>query len=173
MLDFDRDIIEAIQLIRSHEVEQVQIADLLTGAVGYANRGLTSSEAKSALVDRIKQRSKYTLLRTTLLSESRFNLFQWSGGYGARNRGNGLSYRLASRPCRVQSIQRQLGALLRCTVRCFRTRLHSRESRFSVSAASASKEARVTRKAVWLLAPDLRRRNRGRPHYRSSPMRAD
>jgi hypothetical protein len=51
MLDFDRDIIEAIQLIRSHEVEQVQIADLLTGAVGYANRGLTSSEAKSASVD--------------------------------------------------------------------------------------------------------------------------
>jgi hypothetical protein len=85
MLDFDRDIIEAIQLVRSHEVEQVQLADLLTGAVGYANRGLTSSEAKSGLVDRIKQRSKYSLIRTTLLSESKFNLFQWSGVYGSRN----------------------------------------------------------------------------------------
>jgi hypothetical protein len=60
-------------------VEQLQLADLLLGAVGYANRGLSSSAAKSALVERIKKRTGYGLTRPTLLRESKFNLFIWRG----------------------------------------------------------------------------------------------
>jgi hypothetical protein len=47
--------------------------------VGYANRGLSSSAAKSALVERIKKRTGYGLTRPTLLRESKFNLFIWRG----------------------------------------------------------------------------------------------
>jgi hypothetical protein len=75
--DFERRIIERVQQVRSHEVELVQLADLLTGAVSYANRALESSAAKVALVARIRERSKYSLVRTTLLREQKMNIFVW------------------------------------------------------------------------------------------------
>lgn len=78
MYDFSRQIIERVQLVRSHEVEILQLADLLIGAVAYTNRGLISSEAKLQLVDRLQQRSGYTLTRTTLLREDKMNLFRWN-----------------------------------------------------------------------------------------------
>lgn len=76
--DFDRQIIEQLQPVVSHEVEILQLCDLLTGAVGYANRGLVSSAAKLALVERIKSRSGYNLTHTTLLRERKFNLLRWN-----------------------------------------------------------------------------------------------
>jgi len=76
--DFDRAIIQRIQLVRSHEVEQIQLADLLIGIVGYANRGLTTSAAKVRLVARMRELSRYSLLKTTLLREDKVNLFHWS-----------------------------------------------------------------------------------------------
>lgn len=42
--DFDRNIVERLQQIRSHESALLQLADLLIGAVGYHNRGLTGSQ---------------------------------------------------------------------------------------------------------------------------------
>lgn len=75
--DFKRDIIERIQTIRSHEAEHLQLADLLTGIVSYANRGLTTSRAKEALVRRLRRRTGYTLKQTTLLGEQKVNLFRW------------------------------------------------------------------------------------------------
>jgi hypothetical protein len=75
--DFERQIIERIQPVRSHEVEQVQLADLLIGTVGYANRGLDTNAAKLALVQRMRRRSGYELTRTTLLREEKVNLFRW------------------------------------------------------------------------------------------------
>lgn len=75
--DFDRQVIERLQSVRSHEVQPLQLADLLTGAVGYANRGLASSAAKHRLVERIKERSRYSLTRSTLLREDKFNVFVW------------------------------------------------------------------------------------------------
>jgi len=75
--DFSREVIERIQTVRSHEVEQLALADLLIGAVAYANRGLTGSAAKRNLVELMRQRSHYKLTLTTLLQEDKVNLFQW------------------------------------------------------------------------------------------------
>ncbi len=77
MYDFSREIVEPIQLARSHEVELLQMADMLCGAVGYVNEGLATSQAKLALVERIRNRTGYTLTRSTLLREMKFNLFRW------------------------------------------------------------------------------------------------
>lgn len=75
--DFSREIIERIQLVQSKELEILQLTDLLIGAVGYANRGLEGSPAKTKLVELIKRRSGYSLNRTTLLRESKVNLLRW------------------------------------------------------------------------------------------------
>ncbi len=77
MYDFERKIITRIQTIRSHEVEQLQLADLLIGLVGYANKSLETSTAKQALIERMRQRSHYSLTKTTLLREDKVNLFRW------------------------------------------------------------------------------------------------
>lgn len=75
--DYQKNIIKRVQQVRSHEVEILQLADLLIGAVGYINRGLASSKAKNELIDLIKQRSKYSLVKSTLLKERKFNIFIW------------------------------------------------------------------------------------------------
>lgn len=80
--DFNREIVERVQVVESHAVEHLQLADLLLGAVGYANRGLSGNAGKEALIARIRQRSGYTLTRPTLLREQKFNLFIWRGQHG-------------------------------------------------------------------------------------------
>jgi len=39
MYDFNKEIIQKVQIIRSHEVEIIQLADLLIGAVSSINQG--------------------------------------------------------------------------------------------------------------------------------------
>lgn len=78
MYDFSRQVIERLQLVQSHEIEQLQLADLLIGAVSYVNRGLNTNLGKVALIERIKQRSHYSLNRTTLLREDKVNLLRWN-----------------------------------------------------------------------------------------------
>lgn len=80
--DFSREIIERLQLVRSHEIELLQLTDLLIGALSYLNRELSGNEGKNTLVERIIQRSGYSLKASTLYKESKFNLFCWraSGG---------------------------------------------------------------------------------------------
>lgn len=82
--DFQRNIIERVQIIRSHEVEILQVADLLIGAIAYVNRGLSSSVAKQRIIDRIRKRSRYDLTKTTLLLERKFNLFKWHASEGSK-----------------------------------------------------------------------------------------
>ncbi len=77
MYDFSQTVIERMQLVHSHEVEQLQLADLLIGAVGYVNRNLQGSNAKLELINRIKERSNYTLSKTTFLKENKMNIFVW------------------------------------------------------------------------------------------------
>lgn len=80
--DFDRESIERIQQIRSHESELLQVADLLIGALSYLHRGLTTSSAKQALIDQIKRLSGYSLERNTLYREEKFNLLVWQAANG-------------------------------------------------------------------------------------------
>ncbi len=82
LYDFNRKIVERVQVVESHAVEQLQLADLLLGAVCYANRGLNQSAAKQALVERIRSRTGYSLTRPTLLREDKFNVFVWRGQIG-------------------------------------------------------------------------------------------
>jgi hypothetical protein len=78
-----KEIIKKVQQVRSQEVELIQLADLLTGAVSYVNRGLTDSKAKNILIEHIRHRSKYTLTKSTLIREQKFNIFLWeSSKYG-------------------------------------------------------------------------------------------
>lgn len=78
LYDFDRRIVARVQTVRSHEVSPLQIADVLLGAVSYANRHGEASIAKRALVKRIRDRSGYSLTHSTLLGEHKFNIFHWS-----------------------------------------------------------------------------------------------
>ena len=81
--DFEKEIIKKVQQVRSHEVELIQVADLLTGALSYINRGLSGSKAKNLLIDHIRHRSKYSLTKSTLIREQKFNIFIWeSSKYG-------------------------------------------------------------------------------------------
>jgi hypothetical protein len=77
LYDFSRDIIERVQLIHSKEVDLLQMADLLIGAVSYANRGLQGNQGKLRLIERMKKRSKYQLTQTTLYREQKVNLLRW------------------------------------------------------------------------------------------------
>jgi hypothetical protein len=80
--DFSRSIIERVQNVRSHEIEILQVADLLIGAVSYVNRGLAGNAGKEALISRMKERSRYCLTKTTLLREEKVNLFCWLASDG-------------------------------------------------------------------------------------------
>jgi len=79
LYDFDRKILERVQVVESHAVEGLQLADLLLGAVSYVNRGLAGNAGKESLIARIRERTGYTLTRPTLLREPKFNMFVWCG----------------------------------------------------------------------------------------------
>lgn len=77
--DFSQKIIERLQLTHSHEVEQLQLADLLIGALSYYHNVTERTESKTRLIEKIKNRSRYTLDKNTLFKEDKFNLFFWEG----------------------------------------------------------------------------------------------
>jgi len=77
ILDFNREIIERVQAVRSEEVEILQLADLMIGAVSYRNRDQAGNAGKVALVHRMQQRSGLSLTRTTLPLAAKVNLFKW------------------------------------------------------------------------------------------------
>jgi len=79
LYDFDRQCIERVQQVRSHESELLQIADLLIGALTYANRGLASNAAKAAIVERLRARlGQQALTRTSAFAATKFNILVWS-----------------------------------------------------------------------------------------------
>lgn len=79
--DFDRNIINNIQEVESHDVSLLQIADLLIGAVSYAKRYPDGgkSQAKNEIVELVKARSTISLDKSTTLGANRFNLLHWEG----------------------------------------------------------------------------------------------
>jgi Protein of unknown function (DUF3800) len=74
---FGAQCVQRVQTVRSHEVAELQLTDLLLGAVSYANRQLSGSDAKAALVRQIRERSHYSLTRNTPLHEPKFNVLVW------------------------------------------------------------------------------------------------
>ena len=76
--DFSKELIERVQLVQSHEIEQLQLADLLIGAVSYLHRQQSGNAGKEALISRIQDRSGYDLRKTTLLREEKFNILCWN-----------------------------------------------------------------------------------------------
>jgi len=77
--DFSRAMIQRVQQVRSHEIAQAQLADVLIGALSYKFRGLRENSAKRAIIKRIMERSGYSLDRSTLYLEEKFNIFVWRG----------------------------------------------------------------------------------------------
>jgi hypothetical protein len=75
--DFKKQMIQRVQQVRSHEVQVLQITDLLTGALSYVHRNLETSSSKLELIERIRQRSNYSLQNSTLPKEPKFNIFVW------------------------------------------------------------------------------------------------
>lgn len=84
--DFDHRVIKKIQEIRSHEVEIMQIVDLLVGAFVYANRPieLQQSAAKRSVVEMIESLSRRSLSRSTSRNERKLNVLVWKPGKGDR-----------------------------------------------------------------------------------------
>jgi hypothetical protein len=82
LYDFSRAIVERVQTVRSHEVELLQVADLLIGATAYVNKERSGNAGKEALIARMKERSGYALTITTLLREDKVNLFRWHASEG-------------------------------------------------------------------------------------------
>ncbi|MBU0537574.1 MAG: DUF3800 domain-containing protein [Bacteroidetes bacterium] len=80
MYDFEREIIKNVQQVRSHEVEILQITDLLAGAFQAVNRTDIKNAGKLQIIERIQERSGYDLLKTTLLREAKTNILYWRGG---------------------------------------------------------------------------------------------
>jgi len=76
--DFDRKVIRKIQHVRSKEMELLQIADFLMGAIAYKHRALASNQTKLKLVDQICRLSGKSLLKGTPPWEEKFNLFVFS-----------------------------------------------------------------------------------------------
>ncbi|PYD81501.1 hypothetical protein CFR80_11250 [Komagataeibacter oboediens] len=76
--DFNQQTIQRVQQIRSHESELLQITDILIGALTYANRGLKTSQAKSAIVTKIQTRLGTNALNcTSSFSATKFNILVW------------------------------------------------------------------------------------------------
>lgn len=77
MRDFNHEVLKDVQALPSDEVQQIQLADLLSGAVAFAARGLDGSEAKKTLVRLVSRRANHDLTTSTWYSERKFNIFRW------------------------------------------------------------------------------------------------
>lgn len=81
-LDFDRNIFQRFQAVRSHESTILQLCDLIMGAVSYQARDLSGNKGKETIVELVKRRSGYQLDMSTLYKENKFNIFYWKPGNG-------------------------------------------------------------------------------------------
>jgi len=79
LFDFNMEHIMNVQSINSRESELLQIADVMMGAIGYLNRNEhlkeNFSETKKELLNFLIEKSGYSLKKSTILGEDKFNLF--------------------------------------------------------------------------------------------------
>lgn len=73
----EKDLIIQSKGVNSEEVGLVQLADLLTGAMTYFNRGLYKNEAKIKIIELIKEKTDLTLRNSTSLQRKKFNILVW------------------------------------------------------------------------------------------------
>lgn len=76
--DFTSDMIGHLQNVHSHEVELIQVADFLTGALAYRHRQLDGNPAKLAVLEHIEASWGRSLLHSTPLKEQKLNVFLFS-----------------------------------------------------------------------------------------------
>ena len=77
---FDHESTLRVQQVRSQESELLQLTDILTGALAYANRNLTGSQAKLAVVERLRSQLGSNILnQTSAVTANKFNLLVWQG----------------------------------------------------------------------------------------------
>lgn len=70
--------IERLQQIRSNENEIMQIADVLTGALAYASRGLGGNVGKTAVVTRLRERLGVEVLTDAAVPhDPEFSIVTW------------------------------------------------------------------------------------------------
>ena len=74
---FYDETVESIQLVRSDQIQLMQLADLLIGAVSYSNRKLTGNTAKEKLIEHIQSKTFRMLTQTSPKNEEKFNVFHW------------------------------------------------------------------------------------------------
>jgi len=77
--DFDRSMVERVQAVKSDDVELLQLADILIGALQYSKHSTLGDNAKSKLVKYIQEKCGVDFARNTLPRETKFNLFHWQG----------------------------------------------------------------------------------------------
>ncbi len=65
------------QQIRSHEVELMQVVDILCGALAYIHRNLSGNEGKKSVVELIKNSIGKSMLTSSSISEDKFNVLVW------------------------------------------------------------------------------------------------
>jgi hypothetical protein len=76
--DFEHKSVERVQQVRSHESDLLQLADLLIGALSYANRGLKGSPAKNEIVAMLQAAfGANALTRTSKFDHAKFNILLW------------------------------------------------------------------------------------------------
>ena len=75
------DLIPKIQLVRSHEIEQIQLCDLLIGCLQYRFNKPESiaSAGKQKILNFLVNKSQKDLLKNSFLRENKFNIFHWTG----------------------------------------------------------------------------------------------
>lgn len=71
--------IERIQEVRSDEVELLQLADFILGAIVFANRDVHESKAKNRVVDELREQTGYSLGGSTSYNSHKINLWFWDG----------------------------------------------------------------------------------------------
>lgn len=72
--------VKKLQAVQSKEVELIQLADLIMGAICFENRGLSNNKkcnkGKLKVIHSIKELAGYPLTLSTFPNESKFNLFK-------------------------------------------------------------------------------------------------
>ena len=73
--------INTVQALASHQVDLLQLVDVLIGAVGYRFHGTGESSAKWTIVDSIERHLGHRI-GPTVRCEDKFNIFRWRPGGG-------------------------------------------------------------------------------------------